>query len=82
MVKWKEKISVYMPKNATLEQAAKAWERGLKKSRWYKNNSALLQSSIDELLEATDFEEFDSVLSEIYDGADIDRVWIAVVRNG
>ena len=47
-----------------------------RKSRWYKD-SFQVQDLVDELEEALNVYEFDSIWNSIYDEADRDRIWIA-----
>lgn len=47
----------------------------IKKSQWF-SDSFQVQDLVEELEEALNVQEFDSIFNDLYDEADADRVWI------
>jgi hypothetical protein len=52
----------------------------LRKSQWFSDSGdqSDLAAYVDELADATSFDEFNGPWGEIYDLADADRAWIAI----
>lgn len=77
---WKHKIRVFLADLETFEQRRDAWANTLRASSWIKSMDEFdeVRDAIEELAETSDPNEFDHILSEIYDAADIDRTWINV----
>ncbi len=62
----------------TVEEKAKEIVKRIRDSRWrdISGSQLLLDDLLEELGSVADAAEFDYVWNEIYDLADIDRVWI------
>lgn len=83
---WDRRINVsdvWRDENLTFEQRRDAIVARLNASPWIKNRD---QSGFDQLGDivynlstADDVEEFDGWWDELYDHADYDRVWIAII---
>jgi hypothetical protein len=76
---WDRKITIYLVDLDTFEERRDAWVRRLSQSSWSNDNDEL-KSMLTDLAGASNAEEFDITLDEIYDLADADRVWITVQR--
>ncbi len=62
----------------TFEQRRDAIADRLRRSPWLKNSDehAEIRTLVDDLGDAVDADQFDTVWDAIYDEADLDRVWI------
>lgn len=79
---WDRRINlkdVFRNEDMTFEQRRDVIVRRIKRSPWYteQEDYSHLHDVVIDLEEADDAEEFDSAWDEMYDLADIDRVWIA-----
>jgi hypothetical protein len=78
---WYETVrlsDVFHNEEMTFEQRRDEIVRRLRASSWVKcaDDNDVLPNLIDELKNAADVDEFDTVWDVIYDYADADRVWI------
>lgn len=77
---WDRKINlgdVFHNDSLTFEQIRDVAVQRIRRSGWLTDDDYTLTGLVDELAETADADEFDCVWDEIYDHADIDRVWIA-----
>ena len=73
---WKQRIDVHSHTDAEWEEDRDAWVKALKAAPWGKGEQ--VAKMVEELKDATYEAYANAVLSDIYDRADIDRVWITV----
>ena len=88
---WDRRINVCLPHEPSddfkeIEANRAAWASELKGSSWYKNGDDSVRFAIDRIDEvviecADDVDDINDALDEMYDLADIDRVWIAVTHG-
>lgn len=77
---WDRRIDlsdVFHNEEMTFEQRRNAIVARLRASAWLKGRADGLTDLVDELADTADGDEFDGPWDEIYDYADVERVWIA-----
>lgn len=79
MAVWLQKIKIDLKGSEDYREARDEWVTTLKSSTWYYDNS-FVQALTEELAYVDGLEEMNYILSDIYDMADIDRVWIEVAH--
>ena len=77
---WDGNIIVNLAGLTTFEQNRDAWVAALKRSAWYAklDTDDELRLGIEEMSETDDPNEFDVVLSDVYDALDLARYWVDV----
>jgi hypothetical protein len=77
---WDHHIHVVLTGAETFEEKRDRWVAALKSSAWVAGLDEFdtVRDSVEELADGDNADEFDFILSDIYDAADMDRVWINV----